>query len=91
MIIDFASHLKINIEETEIITAHQEDMAIREKEKRGRYHENPEDKGDVVYNEHPAKCITISKQDFVPLMHNFIKHKDNKTWFPSQMTESHCV
>ena len=45
---------------------------------RPRYNENPEDKGEVVHNEYPSKCIAISKQDFAPLVHNFIKLRDNK-------------
>ena len=50
---------------------------------RPRYNENPEDKGEVVHNEYPSKDIAISKQDFAPLIHNFIRHRDNKKWVPT--------
>ena len=48
--------------------------------KRGKEHcgRNQEDKGAAVHNFNPVKNLMVNPNEFVPIIHNFVKHRENK-------------
>ena len=54
--------------------------------KRGQDHygRNQEDKGAVVHNLNPVKSLMVVPSEFASIIHNFVKHRENKKWVPTR-------
>ena len=61
--------------------------------KRGRenYNRNQEDRGEVAHNHKTKKQLLLDKQEYAPLIHNFVRHRDNKRWVPTRGGIPKCL
>ena len=62
-------------------------------QKRGRdtFNRNPEDRGEIAHNTKLKRHLQLDKQDYAPLIHNFVKHRDNKKWVPTRSDIPRCL
>ena len=61
-------------------------------QKRGRdnFNRNPEDRGEVSHNHKVKRQLMLDKNEYAPLIHNFVRHRDNKRWVPTRGGVPRC-
>ena len=62
-------------------------------QKRGRetHNRNLEGSGDMVHNTKLKRHLQLDKQNYAPLIHNFVRHRDNNKWVITRSDIPQCL